>query len=77
MSETYTPDRFPDRAALAAKIEWEGGLEESLNYGITAAWMPEGDVALTEAWTRLDAAHTALQEPLSAVRALLPDDFEG
>jgi hypothetical protein len=77
MTDSYTPERFPDRQALAAKIGWEGGLEESLDYGITAAWMPEGDDELIAAWTALEAAHAALHEPLKAVRDLLPDDFEG
>jgi hypothetical protein len=70
-------DRFESREALAGKIGWEGGLEESLNYGIRASDMPEGDEELIAAWTALDEAWEALQSHMEAVRELLPDDFEG
>lgn len=71
------PDRFKNREDLAGKIGWEGGLEMSLDYGITADMMPEGDQEMTDAWTGLDAAWAALKPHLEAVRDLLPDDFEG
>ncbi len=65
--------RFPSRAALAAKIEWEGGLMEALDYGVKTADMPEGDEALAEAWAALEAAHKALEPLAAAVEALLPE----
>ena len=76
-------DRFESRAALAGKIEWEGGLMESLDYGITTEMMPEGDAELTEAWSKLEAAYRAV-EPLAEVveklledRPLSPADTDG
>lgn len=68
-------DRFESREAVAGKIEWEGGLTESLDYGIKAADMPEGDAELAQAWEALDAAWGALQAPLERVAALLGMDW--
>ena len=67
------PDRYESRSALAGKIEWEGGLMEELDYGIKADQMPEGDEALTAAWTALDAAFAAIRPLARAVEDLLPD----
>jgi hypothetical protein len=66
-------DRFEDRAALAGKIEWEGGLMESLDYGITTEMMPEGDAELTEAWSKLEAAYRETAKLADVVEKLLPD----
>jgi hypothetical protein len=66
-------DRFEDRAALAGKIEWEGGLMESLDYGITTEMMPEGDAELTEAWAKLEASYKETAKLAEAVGKLLPD----
>jgi len=66
-------DRYESRSALAGKIEWEGGLMEALDYGIKAEQMPEGDEALTAAWTALEAAYKALEPLAAAVTDLLPD----
>ena len=66
-------DRFVSRAALAGKIEWEGGLMEALDYGITTEMMPEGDAELTEAWAKLEAAFKETSKLADAVEKLLPD----
>ena len=69
-------DRFADRAAVRDKIEWEGGLMESLDYGLRAADMPEGDTELIEAWGKLyDAFHSL--EPLTAAVQKLLDEGGG
>jgi hypothetical protein len=66
-------NRFESRTDLAAKIEWEGGIRDALDYGIHAADMPEGDEELTAAWSALEAAHKALQPLEKAVEDLLPE----
>ena len=66
-------DRYESRAALAGKIEWEGGLMEALDYGITTGHMPEGDEELTAAWTALETAFRAIGPLARAVEDLLPD----
>lgn len=71
------PERFEDRKALAAKIEWEGGLMESLDYGITTDMMPEGDEALTGAWAALETAYRAVEPLADAVERLLPEPGDG
>jgi hypothetical protein len=53
--------RFESRAALAGKIDWEGGIIEALDYGIKTADMPEGDTVLAAAWERLAAAHALMR----------------
>jgi len=66
-------DRFENRAALAGKIEWEGGLMEALDYGIKTEDMPEGDTELIEAWSKLEAAYRAVEPLAEAVDKLLPE----
>ena len=72
-------DRFPDRENLAAKIEWEGGLMEALDYGITTEMMPEGDAELAEAWTKLEASFKETSKLADVVQDLLDaeDDDAG
>ena len=73
-------DRFKSRAALAGKIEWEGGVMEALDYGIKTEDMPEGDTELIEAWDRLATAYHELEPLADAVAKLLPepgDDEDG
>jgi hypothetical protein len=64
-------DRFADRAAVADKIEWEGGIMEALDYGLRTTDMPEGDDELTEAWGKLAAAYRELTPLVDAVGKLL------
>lgn len=66
-------DRFKSRADLAGKIEWEGGLMDALDYGITTDMMPEDDAELAEAWAKLEAAFKAVQPLAEAVEKLLPE----
>jgi hypothetical protein len=83
MSDEYESDKFESRAALAAKVEWEGGVMEALDYGIKTEDMPEGDAELTEAWSKLEAAFKAVQPLADAMEKLLEaaadsgDDYEG
>lgn len=79
-----TTDRFEDRVGLAAKITWEGGIGAALDWGITAADMP--DAELEQAWGELEAAsrHAVgssaraglrYAEAVDTVRRLLSDAF--
>jgi hypothetical protein len=75
--ETPVTDQYPDRLAVANKVEWEGGLIDALGYGIHAKDMPEGDTGLTAAWTALENAWNAMQPLITAVEALLPEPGPG
>ena len=66
-------ERFESREDLASKIMWEGGLTESLDYGLRAKDMPEGDEELITAWTALDEAWAVLEQRAAVVENLLPD----
>ena len=66
-------DRFEDREALAAKVSWEGGILEALDYGITTEMMPEGDTELTEAWAKLEASFRETSRLADAVEKLIED----
>ena len=68
-------NRFGSREDLAAKIEWEGGILEAVDYGIKAADMPEGDAELAEAWGKLEASFGETSKLADAVEKLLvPED---
>lgn len=70
--------RFESREALAAKIEWEGGLAEAVDYGIRVADMPEGDEELIAAWTAMEEVWAEFERRSGVVAKLLPDmDGEG
>ena len=76
-------DRFKSRAALAGKIEWEGGVMEAVDYGIKTEYMPEGDAELAEAWAKLEASFKVTSRLADAVTELLearplsPADTDG
>lgn len=63
--------RFASRIDAANKVEWEGGLAEALEYGITAADMP--DAELKTAWRAMENAYKKFTKAADAVQDLLPD----
>ena len=69
--ETNVSQRFESREALAAKIEWEGGVLESVDYGIKAEDMPEGDTELSELWTELVIAYRKADDLARKVHTIL------
>jgi hypothetical protein len=69
-------DPYPSRQALANKIDWEGGLMDSLDYGITTADMPPGDDELIAAWTALEASYKETARLGEVVGYLLPEPGE-
>src|SRR5690606_27568521 len=66
-SRTETPmaDGYQTREQVAEKVDWEGGIPEALEYGLTVDDMPAGDEELRAAWGRLEAAH----QPFAAAEA--------
>jgi uncharacterized protein (DUF1800 family) len=64
-------DRFESREALAAKVEWEGGVMEAVDYGIKAEEMP--DEELRALWADLQVKYKAADEVSSKINALLED----
>lgn len=65
--------RFTDREGLAGKIIWEGGIYESLHYGIKTEDMPEGDEELAAAWADMQDAWKALEGVMGFVEELLEE----
>jgi hypothetical protein len=63
--------RFENRDQLAAKIEWEGGVLEAVDYGIRSTDMPEGDVELEELWKELEDAYSKVVSPADKISKLL------
>jgi hypothetical protein len=66
--------KFETRAAVAGKIEWEGGIMEALDYGIRSGDMPDDE--LRDAWDKLEKAHAAMAPLVAFVEDLL-DGTEG
>lgn len=64
-------DRFESRERLASKIEWEGGVLESIDYGITTDMLPEGDTELAELWAEMVPAYEKAAALADKVHALL------
>jgi hypothetical protein len=65
--------RFESREALASKIEWEGGVLESVDYGIRVEDMPEGDTELAELWADLVVAYQKADGLATKVHAILEE----
>jgi phage terminase large subunit-like protein len=49
---------------FAAKIQWEGGVVEALDYGLKATDLKDPDTELGRTWAALDAQWT-LMHPLA------------
>jgi len=62
-------DVFSSREELAAKIEWEGGVMGALEYGITAAQMP--DEKMRAVWTDLQNAAVSIFDLCEQVETIL------
>lgn len=64
-------DRFESRAHLAAKIESEGGVLETVEYGVKAKEMPDDE--LETLWADLDAKYAAVAPVAEKINELLED----
>lgn len=54
--------RFSSLEDLAGKIEWEGGIAETVSYGIKASDMPAGYLELEELWSKLEVAQELVED---------------
>lgn len=64
------------RLEVAAKVDWEGGLVEAMEWGLRAEHMPEGDSELFAAWSVMEAAFRRLGPLMDRVMELLDCDCE-
>lgn len=62
---------FKTRADVAAKVDWEGGITDALDYGLKVDDMPEGDEELRHAWAALEAAYATVRTAEVVVERLL------
>ena len=60
-----TPARF------AAKVEWEGGILEALDYGLAPADVTEGP--LRDLWSKLSSLYRQMQPILAEAQRALDD----
>ena len=65
--------KFKDRQELWDKIDWEGGVLEAVEYGITVDWLPDGDSEIREAWQVLVDVYKSLRPALNKVNSLLEE----
>ena len=70
-------DDYQTREQVAAKVDWEGGIPEALEYGLTVDDMPAGDEELRAAWGRLEAAHQPFAAAEAEVARLLEEARAG
>lgn len=59
---------------FAAKIEWEGGIIDALDYGLKADDLGDQTSALALAWRELETAWQQVKPLIEKVEALLPDE---
>lgn len=58
-----------DRDLLASKVQWEGGVLATLEYGVTASDI--GDLDLARAWGEMEDAYAVLRPLVAAMNARL------
>lgn len=63
---------FETREELARKVEWEGGLEDTIAYGVRWTHLNPDDPELIAAWSAAEDAYKTLEHTLAAIEALLP-----
>jgi hypothetical protein len=56
-------------AQLVAKVEWEGGVLDTIEYGIHSDEI--ADEGLASAWAEAEAAHTQLTKVVERITKLL------
>ncbi|MGW5402655.1 hypothetical protein [Streptomyces sp. NPDC003952] len=66
-------DAYESRCKVFSKVDWEGGLPDVLEYGLTASDMPAGDTELREAWARMDALWAELSPLVDRVNDMIQD----
>jgi hypothetical protein len=58
---------------FAGKVEWEGGIEEALHYGLKSTDIDDNP-ELALAWADMEATWKVFQHTVRRVEELLPDD---
>lgn len=64
---------YESREDVFDKIDWEGGYESVLEYGLHATDMPKDDHGLHNAWMELEDAYRVYAEKRQVVEDLLDE----
>lgn len=78
--EPHVSTEYMTAANFASKVEWEGGILESLDYGLKAADLDPNDPASTElrrAWEALEGVYRTHVKPAMQVVEEILEDLEG
>ena len=54
-----------------AKVEWEGGILEAIEYGLSAEQLEDSDSALGKAWKEIEIAYSSMEKPMRFIESLL------
>jgi hypothetical protein len=65
---------FESRERVADKVEWEGGLDAAVEYGLKPTDMPEGDDELRIAWSKMLDAWEEYRKAAAPVAKMLGID---
>lgn len=68
---------YKNRADLFGKVEWEGGMEAALEYGLRLKDLPQDDDELRDAWADMERAWLAYEPLGSKVYEMLEEASEG
>ena len=67
---------YESRAALASKIDWEGGIYGFLQYGFDPVEVPTGDIELHDAATTMMICWYQVRQAADRFMSMLPDPSE-
>ena len=68
--------RFQNRVEVANKVDWEGGFDHVLDWGLRVEDLPVDDKELREAWRELEITYLAFQQASDEVIDLLPEPYQ-
>jgi hypothetical protein len=71
--EYYTEDGKYTLLGLAVKIDWEGGLDSALHYGIRHDQIDPFEEEVVRLWKNLEIAWKVFSEAEDQVMELLPE----
>jgi hypothetical protein len=64
-----TAEITPEMRRFARKVRWEGGILDAIDYGLTAADVPDEAVAST--WAEIESLYSRMRPLISAIEPLL------
>lgn len=67
---------FDTREDFAAKVEWEGGVFEALDYGLTISDVPDDDTELKEVWGQLETLYKQIAPLIDKVDGFFESEDE-